>query len=312
MCIAMAPLSVLWAQSARPRASRTEKPAAAQAAAPALHEASRALSAGDLDRASALAASFLKAHPSSTAARLLLAQAAIARDDFAAAYDHLRPALTSDPRNVDVLYYMGTIAGRLAGAELQRVTQVAPDSARAHQLAAEAAEAQDHRAEAEAAWEAALRAQPTLVDALLGLARLKRIRLECDDAIALYERAEALQATFDSAYGLAACYAVNQDDARSIAQYRTALRRDPKSAVAWSGLATSQLRTGHAADAIASARRALAIEPRMSEAYYVLGRAYQASGDAVRAKDAFARAEQLRVNPDARPSGTGSAPQERP
>ncbi len=276
-----------------------------------LDEASRALSAGDVDRASALASSFLEAHPSSTRARLLLAQAAIARDDFDAAYDYLRPALTSDPRNVDVLYYMGMISARLAAAELQRVTQVAPDSARAYQLAAEAAEAQDHRAEAETAWEAALRAQPTLVDALLGLARLKRIRLECDDAITLYERAEALRPTFDSAYGLAACYAVNQDDARSTAQYHTALRRDPKSAVAWSGLATAQLRTGHAAEAIVSARRALTIEPRMSEAYYVLGRAYQASGATAQAKEAFAKAEQLRVNPDAVPA-PGSEPPERP
>jgi cytochrome c-type biogenesis protein CcmH/NrfG len=275
-----------------------------------LEQASRALAAGDPARASALAAGYLKTHPTSTRARLMLAQAAIARDDYQAAYDHLRPALSSDPRNVDVLYYMGSIAGRLAGAELQRVSQVAPDSARAHQLAAEAAESQDHRAEAETAYEAALRVQPTLVDALLGLARLKRIRLECDDAIALYEKAESLQPTFDSAYGLAACYAVNQDDQRSIVQYRTALRRDPKSAVAWSGLAAAQLKTGHAADAIASARRALAIEPLMGEAYYVLGRAYQVSGDAAQAKDAFAKAEQLRMNPDAAPSS--AAPPERP
>jgi tetratricopeptide (TPR) repeat protein len=243
---------------------------------------------------------------------LILAQVAIARDDYDAAYERLRPALVSDPKNVDVLYYVGTIAARLAGAEFQRVTRLDPNSARAHQLAAEAAEAQDHRAEAETAYEAALRVQPTLVDALLGLARLKRIRLDCDAAIALYEKAEALMPTFDSAYGLAACYAVNQDDERSIAQYRTALKRDPKSSVAWSGLAAAQLKAGHAADAIASARRALAIEPRMGEAYYVLGRAYQTSGDAARAKDAFSKAEQLRMNPDAVPSGVRSPPQEQP
>ena len=49
------------------------------------------------------------------------------------------------------------------------------------------------------------------------------------------------------------------------------------------------------ADAIAALQRAVALEPAMGEAWYLLGRAQQASGNRAAAQEAFARAEQLRT-----------------
>jgi cytochrome c-type biogenesis protein CcmH/NrfG len=37
------------------------------------------------------------------------------------------------------------------------------------------------------------------------------------------------------------------------------------------------------------------LEPGMSEAWYMLGMAYQAAGDAVRSKEAFGEVEKLRA-----------------
>ena len=50
------------------------------------------------------------------------------------------------------------------------------------QLQGETFEAQDRRSDAETAYQAALHVQPDLLDALLPLAKLKRIRPACEEA----------------------------------------------------------------------------------------------------------------------------------
>jgi len=162
------------------------------------------------------------------------------------------------------------------------------------QLEAEAYELQDRRDDAEAAYEAALAIDAGLMDALLPLARLKRGRLACEEAVALYERAEKVRPTFEAAYGMGFCYAYLQEDATAIARYELAVERDPKAAVAWSGLGNALVKIGRTAKGIDALKRALAIEPRMSDGWYMLGMAYQGAGDAARAKEAFAKAEALR------------------
>ena len=88
---------------------------------------------------------------------------------------------------------------------------------------AESLEAQDRRQAAETEYEAALAPRPDLLEALLGLAKLKRIRLACDEAIALYKnRAEAsVRPTFEGAYGLGMCESVRQNDGCGCPPVRT-------------------------------------------------------------------------------------------
>jgi tetratricopeptide (TPR) repeat protein len=260
-----------------------------------LLQAARAFMAGDTDRAGQLATDYLGAHPGDTRARILLARVHLGRNELTAAYDQLERALAKDPRNVDALYYLGLVAGDLAATEFQRLHDTAPDSARVHQLRAETFEAQQRRSDAEREYEAALRQDPSLVDALLGLARLKRIRLACEDAVALYERAEAIRSTFDGAYGLGICLSTLQDDRAAVARFQQALRYDGRSAVALAGLGTSLVKIGQTANGINRLERAVAIQPNLVEAHYMLGMAYRTAGQKERSDQAFRKAEQLRA-----------------
>jgi tetratricopeptide (TPR) repeat protein len=271
-----------------------QAPAARPAADSRLAAASRALAAGDLEGALQLGTAYLKQHPRSRRAQLLLVEVHLQRDDLDAAYGVAASAVRADPRDVDALYHLGLVTRRLAALELARLVESAPGSARARQLQAEALEAQDRRADAEKEYAAALEAQPDLLDALLGLGRLKRIRLACEEAIALYDRAEAIRPTFDAAYGLGVCHGYLQNDAVAAARFEEAIARDRTAAVAWAGLGTSLVKLRRTAEGIEKLQRAIAIEPEMAEAHYMLGMAYQAAGDRERAAEAFRKAEALR------------------
>lgn len=271
-----------------------QAPAARPAADSRLAAASRALAAGDLESALELGTAYLKQHPGSPRAQLLLVQVHLEREDLDAAYGLAASVVRAHPRDVDALYHLGLVTRRLAALELARLVESAPGSARARQLRAEAFEAQERRADAEKEYAAALEVQPDLLDALLGLGRLKRIRLACEEAIALYDRAEAIRPTFDGAYGLGVCHSYLQNDAVAAARFEEAVGRDAKAAVAWAGLGTSLVKLRRTAEGIGKLQRAIALEPEMAEAHYMLGMAYQAAGDRARAEEAFRKADALR------------------
>lgn len=261
---------------------------------PGLAEASRALAAGDAERAFVLGTDYLKRHPGDVRAQVLLVRVHLERDEWDDAYRMADRAARAHPADVDVLYYLGLVTRRLAADQFQRLARMAPDSARLHQLQAEMLEAQERRADAEDEYAAALEARPDLLDALLGLGKLKRIRLACEEAIGLYDKAESVRPTFDAAYGLGVCHSYLQNDDMASKKFEQAVQRNPSAAVAWAGLGTSLVKLRRTAEGIAKLQRAIALEPGMYDAHYMLGMAYQASGDAVRAQDAFRRAEQLR------------------
>ena len=262
---------------------------------PDLAEASRALAAGDADRALLLGRGYLKRRPNDVRALLLLVRAHLERDEFDSAYRMANRAARAHPANVDVFYYLGLVTRRLAADEFQRLVQMAPGSARVHQLQAESLEAQQRRADAEKEYAAALAAKPDLLEALLALGKLKRIRLACEEAVGLYDRAESIRPTFDAAYGLGVCHSYLQNDELAVKRFEQAVRRSPSAAVAWAGLGTSLVKLRRTAEGITKLQRAIALAPDMDEAHYMLGMAYQASGDAARAQEAFKKAEQLRA-----------------
>ena len=276
----------------------------------ALQDASRALSAGDVDRALSLARQHLETNSASVPARLVIARAHLIRGEYAQAYDHLRRASQTSPPNVDVLYYLGIAAGRLAEGELQRLARVAPDSARVHQIRAESLEMEKRPQEAAAAYEAAIARQPELIDALLGLARLRRTSLRCTEAIALYNKAEALRPTFEGAYGLGVCLQYEQQDQLAAEQLQKATARDPADALAWKELGLTEMKLGRVRSAIAHLERAIELRPDMHDAHYALGQIYRAAGDLQKAKEAFAAAQRLQQGPKKRGGEPAPAPQQ--
>lgn len=295
VCLAARPADPCGQGTAPRRPTRPAAVVTPQQTPAAVAVAVAALAAGDLDRAATLAAGHLRRFPRSAAARVVVARVHIARGDLDAAWRELDRAAIEQPREVDVLYYLGEVSGQLAAEQFERLVRQVPVSARGHQLLAESLEAQERRSEAEGQYRAALDARPDLLEALLGLARLQRIRLDCDGAKALYARAEAIRPTFEGAYGTGACLLREQAHEAASVQFEKALARDPRSVVALVGVGSALLGLSRASEAIVPLERAVAIEPGMDDAWYVLGRAYQAAGRGEQAQRAFATVARLRT-----------------
>lgn len=257
-------------------------------------EYARAFHRGDYAGAAALAAERLKARPTDVQARIVIARCDAAMGRLEAAYAGFREAVRLDPRSPDALYYLGIAAGALAEAEYGRLLETAPDSARAHQLRGRSLQAQGRGAEAEAELEAALAVGPPSAEVLVALGDLRRAKLSFPEARAAYSRAvELAPADYDALYGLGVCNSYAGEHARAADLFRRALRVAPDSAPARLALGISLVQTGDAAAAVTELEEAARLEPRMRQAYYQLGRAYQALGRAPEAEAAFARAREL-------------------
>jgi tetratricopeptide (TPR) repeat protein len=249
---------------------------------------------GDHGRASALASERLKTHPADVQARIILARCEAATGRFEDAYEGFRKALALDARSPDALYYLGITAGVLAQGQYERLLAMAPGSARAHQLLGQSYEAQGKKAEAEAELKAALEAGPPSADILVALGDLRRSRLDLAGARDYYSRAVALApAHYGALYGLGVCDSYAGEHAKAVDSFRRALRLAPDSAPARLALGISLLQTGQAAAAARELEEAARLEPRMRQAYYQLGRAYQALGRSQEAEAAFARVQAL-------------------
>jgi tetratricopeptide (TPR) repeat protein len=222
----------------------------------------RAFHRGEYSRAIALATEILKDEPTDVRARIVHARAEAALGRFDAAFEGFREALRRAPGDPDAL-------------------------------------AQGLVLEAEAEFEAALEVDPDSVEVLVALGDLARSDLAQSkerfaEARAYYARAlERAPENYDALYGLGACDAFADEHVRAVELFRRAVGADPDSAPARLGLGISLLQTGHAAAAVTELETAAGLEPRMREAWYHLGRAYQALGRSREAELAFARVQDL-------------------
>jgi tetratricopeptide (TPR) repeat protein len=232
-------------------------------------------------------------HSAEVAALVVAAQAHRARGEHSAAYELLRTALARNPDNVDVLYYLGVVSSELATREFDRLYRLAPEGARVHQLMAQALKVQGKLSEAAAEYELALAVDENLVEVLLELAAIRREESNCERAIGLYRRAQAVRTTYEGTFGLGVCLAAQNDHKAAIEELREALKHDPSSASAHFALGNSLLQLGDAAGAAVTIERVVALEPGKPQGYYVLGRVYRAMGLEERSRQAFARAQEL-------------------
>jgi tetratricopeptide (TPR) repeat protein len=257
-------------------------------------EYARAFHRGDYPQAKALAAERLQAVPGDASARILLARAEAAMGRFDAGYAGFREAQRRAPRNPDALYYLGVTAGVMAQIEYERLLKMAPGSARAHQLRGQSYAAQGRNADAEAAYEAALAAGPPSAEVLVALGDLERGRVSFAEAREHYKRAlDLAPSSYDALYGLGVCDSYAREHAHAIEYFRRALRVLPDSAAARLALGISLLQTGQATAAVTELLAAAKLEPRMRQAYYQLGRAYQSLGRSSDSEAAFAKAQEL-------------------
>jgi Tfp pilus assembly protein PilF len=259
-----------------------------------LEEATHFLYTGDAQRAQLLAEKYSKAHPSSTAARLLIARAEMARGDFQAAYQELARDVRLEPRNVDALYYLSKLSGILSQIEFRELYSMAPDSARVHQLLGESYQAQDNLPKAEEEFAQALAANPKSPRVLVALGDVKRVQSLCDEAITLYTRAVDVEpGDYDASYGLGACYLYQANAPAAIGWFRRAAAAEPDSAAARLALGVAYMRTGKLAEAVAELKAAVALEPESRQAYVLIGQAYNKMNQPREAEQAFRKARDL-------------------
>src|SRR6266568_2834095 len=260
----------------------------------ALDQASRALYRGDYTKASEVAAGHLRKFPSDVPVRVILARADIAEGKVADAFQELRKALASDPRNIDALFYLSLLAKEFSHQEGQRLISLAPDSDRAHQLLAEAALAAANQNEAETEFENALKANPHSIAVLTELAELKQSQFKFDEAINYYSQAEALDPSdYRIAYGLGSCYSSKQAFPEAVEWFRKALAIAPRSAAGRFALGDALVQNAQFEAAIPELKASLEIDPKLTEAYLLLGRAYLKLGRREEAKAVFRRFNEL-------------------
>jgi tetratricopeptide (TPR) repeat protein len=226
--------------------------------------------------------------------RVLLARAELAQGKSDSALQDLRKALAIDPHNIEALYYLSFTARSLLDQEYQRLYSMAPDSSRVHQLLAEAALQAQNPTLAEAEFLKALAADSYLPEVTIEMAELKRSQSKFDEAIAYYTKAaEQDSVNYDVAYGLGACYTYQQKYAKATEWLRKAVAISPDSVAGHFALGNSLFQSGALDASIPELKATLLLEPRMKQAYFLLGRAYSKLGRRAEAASAFKKLDEL-------------------
>jgi tetratricopeptide (TPR) repeat protein len=183
-----------------------------------------------------------------------------------------RRALAIQPNMVEAQAALGTALhklGRSAEAlpHLQRAVQLRPDSAQVrHTLAITLEDLGRHRS-AIAELEKAVELSPRYADAHYGLGTLLQKQGRTDEALRHYEIALEANPGIDDLYApTATLRAARGDLAGAAPLFAEAVRRQPRSAVAWFNLAVTLDRLGKSAAARDAYGRALAIDPGLTAA----------------------------------------------
>lgn len=261
--------------------------------APELVEANRALYRNQPAEARSLASKYLKEHPASNAARLLLAKAHMAQAEFQAAYAVLAEAIRREPSNTEALYYQAKLCGILSQLEYRDLFTLAPDSWRVHQALGESYMMQGDVRMADEEFLKALEGNPRSVLVLVMLGDLKRRASFYEESIGYYRRALELDAgDYDANYGMGACYLYQEDPKTAVEWFRKALRADADAADAHLALGIALTRSGDIAAAVGELKIA-AQEPELArQAYPLLGRAYQKLNQPREAEQAFRKSRE--------------------
>jgi tetratricopeptide (TPR) repeat protein len=257
-------------------------------------ECTRALYRGEYEHAAQLAGRYLSRFPKNVGIRVLLARAELAQGKSNTALQDLQLALATDPHNIDALYYLSFTARALLDQEYQRLYSIAPNSGRVHQVLAEAALQAQNSTLAEAEFLKALAADSHLAEVNTEMAELKRSQSKFDEAIAYYTKAaENGPVNYDIAYGLGACYTYQQNYIKAIEWLRNAVAMSPDSVAGHFALGNALFQGGALEDSIPELKTTLHLEPRMKQAYFLLGRAYTKLGRKEEAAAAFKKLDAL-------------------
>ena len=266
----------------------------ASAQSPVLAKCTEALYRGDYKAAVQIAKHHLRSVPGDASVRIILARAELAQGEFQPAFEELRKAHATEPRNIDALYYIALVAREASRLQYQKLAERAPDSDRVHQLLGEAALAANNPNLAEEEFKKALEVNPRSIEVATELGDLKRSQSRFDEAIAYYTQATDVgPLDYDTAYGLGASYTYKQDYALAIEWLRKAAVLAPESSAGRFALGNALFQSGDLEAAIRELKASLQLEPRLKQAYFLLGRAYSKLGRKEEATAALKKLDEL-------------------
>ncbi len=246
-------------------------------------------------KAEALLKDHLARRPDDAGPLLVLARVYIRQGELAAAAGALRAALKTQPDSLLAHYNLGFIAYRSrdydeAIAHLKRTIEIKPDHPEAHYTLGLTYLALQRPADAIAELDRAVAIDPRHVGAHFNLAgayaRSGRLR-EAEKEQAIYaelsgrSKAQEERNSRISASSVKALQQVlNKNYAEALAEYRRLAEQFPDHAPFYSEIGRLHLRLGQRPEAMQALRRAVEIDPKLSEPHYLLAGLYRESGDA--------------------------------
>jgi tetratricopeptide (TPR) repeat protein len=235
-----------------------------------------------------LLADYVKQRPKSSWGWYALGYGLFAQQKIGESIQALAKSLELDIRNAEAHKILGRnlmIIGRFDAAqvEFEQGILYKPDSAEMHYNLGKLFSIQDNWDAARQAFDAALRIDPSYLEALDALGFALEALGDDGGAVASYEKAiavnEARHGRFASAHvSLSAFFNRTGDPEKALDYARKALELDPNSDRAWFQKAKADEHQGRLDEAIDSVNRAISFNPRASSYYYVLAGLYRRVG----------------------------------
>ncbi len=245
-------------------------------------------------RAEELLTPYLGRHPADSAARLALARVYIRESDLVRAGEALRTVLESDPDNLMAQYNLGFVSYKSrnygeAEAHLKRTIDLRPDHPEAHYELGLTYLALDRTGEAIAELDRAVSVNPKHVGAHFNLAnaytRAGRGK-EAAKERAIYadlsghSKAQTEHETQIKAQSIKAIqYLLAKSYPEALREYQALAARFPDYAPFYNQIGLLHLRLGRRAEALESLKKAVALDPHLSDPHYVLSNLYREMGD---------------------------------
>jgi tetratricopeptide (TPR) repeat protein len=236
----------------------------------------------------------LTRHPDNVAARLVLARALLRQADLPAAAAELNKVLQSDPDNLMAHYNLGFIDYRerdFPGAltHLKRTIELRPDHPEAHYTLGLTYLAMEKYEDAVAELERAIAIDPKHVGAHFNLAgaaaRAGRMDLAAREQKAYAEisgrsKADAERSAQVKAQSLKAVqFLMAQQYPEALREYQVLLKDNLDYAPLYNDIGRVQLKLGQRQEALESLRKAVELDPKLSEPHYLLSNLYHDMGD---------------------------------
>jgi tetratricopeptide (TPR) repeat protein len=253
----------------------------------------------------------LTRHPENVAARLILARALLRQADLPGAAAELDKVLESDPDNLMAHYNLGFIAYRerdfpTALTHLKATLALRPDHPEAHYTLGLTWLAMEKYDDAVSELERAIAIDPKHVGAHFNLAgaaaRAGRADLAVREQKAYAElsgrsKAESERSAKVKAQSLKAVqFLMAQQYPEALREYQAILKDNLDYAPLYNDIGRVQLRLGQRQEALESLKKAIELDPKLSEPHYLLSNLYHDLGDdasAERERSTFAALETI-------------------